>query len=103
MVSPNNIKDINGPNRHMQNENMEYEVEPEEISLESFAVRDYLDNHIWNDDNVLDSRVRNSLIDISDDFWDSCGIRWVKPKTVILTGSICNFNWSEYSDNHIST
>lgn len=82
----------------IQNENMEYEVEPEEVSLKSFSVRDYLENHIWNDDGILDGRVRNSLMDIADDFWESCNIRWVKPKGVILTGSICNFNWSEYSD-----
>jgi len=25
-------------------------------------------------------------------------ITWVKPEGYILTGSICNFNWSEYSD-----
>lgn len=86
------------PYAHIQTENVECEVEPEEISLKSFKIRDYLENHIWDEDNTLDIRARNALIDISDDFWESCNIRWVKPKTVLLTGSMCNFNWSEYSD-----
>lgn len=80
------------------NENITLEIEPEEISLDSFKVRDYLENHIWSDDGSLDLGVRHALLDISDDFWESCNIRWVKPKTVLLTGSICNFNWSEFSD-----
>ena len=79
-------------------ENIALEVEPEEIRLDSFKVNDYLENHIWNGDGSLDLSVRRALLDISDDFWESCNIRWVKPKTVLLTGSICNFNWSEFSD-----
>lgn len=86
------------PYAHIQTENMECEVEPEEISLRSFRVRDYLENHIWDEDGCLDLRVRRALMDIADDFWKTCNIKWVKPETVILTGSICNYNWSEYSD-----
>jgi len=79
-------------------ENIEIEVNPEDISLKSFRVKDCLENHIWNEDGSLDLSVRRALLDISDDFWESCNVRWVKPKTVLLTGSICNFNWSEFSD-----
>lgn len=86
------------PYAHIQNENMECEVEPGEVSLKSFKVKDYLENHIWNDDGTLDSRVRLSLLHIADDFWETCNIRWVKPISIRLTGSICNYNWSEYSD-----
>lgn len=86
------------PGREVIKENIEFEIEPEEISLSSFKVKDSLENHIWNEDGSLDLSVRRSLLDISDDFWESCNIRWVKPKTVLLTGSICNFNWSKFSD-----
>lgn len=86
------------PYAHLQTENLECEVEPEEIHLQSFKIKDCLENHIWNEDGSLDSKVRMSLMDISDDFWEECNIRWVKPKTVLITGSICNFNWSKYSD-----
>lgn len=85
-------------NHYKLHENLALEVEPEEISLKSFKVNDYLENHIWDDEGNLDPCVRRVLMAVSDDFWESCNIRWVKPKTVLLTGSICNFNWSEYSD-----
>jgi len=86
------------PYAHVQAENLEYEVEPGEVSLRSFRVMDSLENHIWDEDGRLDLRVRRALMEVSDDFWESCNVRWVKPKTVLLTGSICNYNWSEYSD-----
>ena len=38
------------------------------------------------------------LLNIADDFIDYLDIDWVKPSDIILTGSICNYNWSEYSD-----
>lgn len=85
-------------NHYKLHENLEIEVEPEEISLKSFKVRDYLENHIWDEDGNLDPMVRRVLMGVSDDFWESCNVRWVKPKGVLLTGSICNFNWSKYSD-----
>lgn len=86
------------PYAHVQNENLECEVEPEDINLRSFRVKDYLENQIWDEDGNLDLKVRKALMDIADDFWEFCNIRWIKPKTVFLTGSICNFNWSEFSD-----
>ena len=83
---------------HIANENVEVEVEPSQINLKSFKKHDGLDNKIWNENGDLDLRVRSLLLDISDDFWETCKIRWVKPKKVILVGSICNYNWSKYSD-----
>lgn len=83
---------------HIENENLELEVEPEEVNLSSFKVKKELEPKIWSDDRVLDSKVRLALMDIADDFWESCKISWVKPEDVILTGSICNYNWSKYSD-----
>ena len=61
--------------REVIKENIEFEIEPEEIRLDSFKVKDYLENHIWNDDGSLDLSVRRALLDISDDFWESCNIR----------------------------
>lgn len=85
------------PYAHIQNENVECEVNSNDINLKSFTLKNDLENNIW-DDGVLNLRVRRSLMDISDDFWDFCNIKWVKPKSVLLTGSICNFNWSSFSD-----
>lgn len=80
------------------NENYETEVESSEVDLSSFKKKDKLAPSIWKDDDVLDSKVRLKLLDIADDFWDSVNVTWVEPKGIILTGSICNFNWSEFSD-----
>ena len=39
------------------------------------------------------------LLDIADDFIEFLGVNWVKPKDIIITGSLANFNWNEkYSD-----
>lgn len=83
---------------HIQTENVESEVAASDVSLKSFKLKNELENNIWGDDGNLTLKVRDLLLDISDDFWETCGIRWVKPLTVVLMGSICNFNWSSYSD-----
>lgn len=78
-------------------ENYELEIEPNEIDMDSFKIKNNLNDDIWNGD-VLNSRVRLKLLDIADDFIEYLNIRWVKPIDIILTGSICNYNWSKFSD-----
>lgn len=85
------------PYAHIQQENVECEVDSDDINLKSFRVKNHLEDNIWDGDE-LNLRVRDKLMEIADDFWESCNIKWVKPKTVVLTGSICNFNWSSFSD-----
>lgn len=80
-------------------ENVTDEVDSSEVDLSSFALHDELFPGFWNgNDGLLNSRIRLKLLDIADDFWKSVNISWVKPKMIILTGSICNYNWSQYSD-----
>ena len=83
---------------HVQNENMETEVDADDIDLKSFRLKNELESNIWDGEDNLDLNVRNTLLEISDDFWETCNIRWVKPVDAVLTGSICNCNWSSYSD-----
>ena len=73
------------------------EVESDDISLSSFKVQDDLHPKIWVN-NKLNSRVRLRLLDIVDDFIDTLAVNWVKPKDVVFTGSLANYNWSKYSD-----
>lgn len=82
---------------HVVDENMEDEVESSEVDLSSFKKEKELPTKIWKG-NYIDSRVRLKLLDIADDFWDYVGLDWVKRKGVCLTGSICNYNWSKFSD-----
>lgn len=78
-------------------ENEEDEVEANEIDLSSFKKENTLAPKIWKDFR-LNKKVRLKLLDIADDFWDFVNLSWVKVKGVILTGSICNYNWSKFSD-----
>lgn len=89
---------LNNKQLEALNENFELEVDADEINLSSFKKKDELNPKIWIDNDTLNPRVRMRLLDIADTFWDSLDITWVKPKDIILTGSICNYNWSKYSD-----
>lgn len=82
---------------HITSENVETEVEASEVKLDSFKKNDTLAPKIW-DGYDLNPKVRLKLLDIADDFWDFTNITWVKRDGIHLTGSICNFNWSKYSD-----
>ena len=79
-------------------ENFDFEVDSSEIDLSSFKKKYELVPNIWKPDGKLDSRIRLKLLDIADDFWKYVNLTWVEPSGIILTGSICNFNWSQYSD-----
>ena len=73
------------------------EVEPNDINLQSFEVKDELNPHIWHN-NKIDSDVRVKLLEIAEDFFNALSIRWVKPIDIVVTGSLANYNWSKYSD-----
>lgn len=73
------------------------EMEANDISLKSFEIQDELNPKFWIN-NKINSRVRLKLLDLADEFYDSLNITWVKPKDIVLTGSIANYNWSKYSD-----
>lgn len=87
---------LGGNYSHVE-ENIDFEVNSSDIDLSSFKKKSEL-APIWQDEDTLDSRVRLRLLDIADDFWEFVNLTWVKPSGIVLTGSICNFNWSHYSD-----
>ena len=73
------------------------EVEASDISLKSFEIQDKLNPKFWIN-NKINSRVRVKLLDLADEFIESLAVDWVKPKDIVITGSIANYNWSKYSD-----
>lgn len=73
------------------------EVDAEDVNLSSFAVNDTLNPEIWVNEKI-NSDVRLKLLEIADDFVDSLAMDWVQPLDVLFTGSLANYNWSEYSD-----
>lgn len=92
-------------NNGMSNKNFwrHYEVvaestNPKTVDLSSFKVQKDLNKKFWKNDK-LDSKIRLKLLDIAEDFYKSLDVSWVKPKDIIMTGSLANFNWSkEHSD-----
>lgn len=77
------------------------EVSTNDINLSSFGIKDQLHPKFWvikNERYQLSSKVRLRLLDIADDFIEELSMNWVRPKDIIFTGSLANFNWSRYSD-----
>lgn len=69
----------------------------ERITIKDFKPKGSLNPKVWHD-GLMDSRVRLKLMDIASDFFDTLDIRWVKPEDVVVTGSMANYNWNDFSD-----
>lgn len=69
--------------------------------LRSFTLRKELNPKIWNDPTKkgtkMKSDIRNSLLEIAYEFLEFLKVD-VFVEDIIMTGSLCNYNWSEYSD-----
>lgn len=73
------------------------EINADDINLKSFEPKDELNPYLWHN-NKIDSEVRIILLDIAKDFIETLSVNWVKPKDIVLYGSLANYNWSKYSD-----
>ena len=71
---------------------------PEDVDLSSFEIQQSLNPKIWGQGGKLNPEVKKQLLKIAEDFMDSLDIPWVDYSDVIFTGSLANYNWSEYSD-----
>ena len=87
------------PNTYIIRRGVLNEIDRGEVNhvVDSFKPQEELNEKLWVD-GKLNSRARLRLLDIADRFVDSLGVSWVKPEDIIMTGSLCNYNWSEYSD-----
>jgi hypothetical protein len=70
--------------------------------IDSFSVRDSLNPKVWEnpkDPNkaTMVPKVREALVRIAEEFIDYLG-EDIFVDDIVLTGSLANFNWSEYSD-----
>lgn len=70
--------------------------------LDSFSVKNTLNPKVWknpSDPNKasMQKNVRDALIKIAEEFIDYLGDN-IFVEDIVLTGSLANFNWSEYSD-----
>lgn len=74
-------------------------ISPEEISIDSFEIKDTLHPRFWNEDQQLDIHIRRALLVIAKDFIDEYNLGEYEIDDIIMTGSLANYNWSEeFSD-----
>lgn len=77
------------------------EISSQDVEIvKSFKTKDTLSDAIFikkGDNYVMDKKVRDKLLDISDNFIDSLGVDFFV-HDIILMGSLANYNWSKYSD-----
>lgn len=70
--------------------------------LDSFSVKETLNPKVWENPSdpenaKMKPKVRKALLKISEEFIDYLGDN-IFVDDIVLTGSLSNFNWSEYSD-----
>jgi hypothetical protein len=73
-------------------------VNPEDIDLSSFKVKDQLNPKIFDKNQKMHPEIKTRLIMIADDFFDTLELPWVDVTDITLTGSLANYNWSKFSD-----
>lgn len=81
--------------------NLDEILNPEDVDLSSFKIKDHLDPKIWDIKDgkyVLKPNIRERLIVLADDFYDSLDLDFVDIEDIIFTGSLANYNWSNFSD-----
>lgn len=72
--------------------------EGDEKIVKSFKTKDTLCSLIFHRPTLkMREDVRKRLLQISDDFIESLGVEFFI-HDIVLTGSLANYNWSEYSD-----
>ena len=65
--------------------------------VKSFEAKENLSDQIFEGDNQMRDDVKTALLKISDEFIESIGIEFFI-HDIVLTGSLANYNWSNYSD-----
>lgn len=74
--------------------------EQDEKIVKSFETKDSLCQKIFDkdvDSFKMNKEIRKRLIEISDNFIESLGVEFFI-HDIVLTGSLANYNWSEFSD-----
>ena len=96
----NELNSTFNANKILTKESLDELCSDEELRdvMQSFDVQKHLNYKFWDEDNHLNPRVRMKLLEIADKFYKTMETTWAKPVDVIFTGSLCNYNWSKYSD-----
>ena len=74
-----------------------YLTELDDFDFSTFQLKDTLKPNFWKGAR-LNSQIREKLREIASDFWEKTGLNRVDIIDIIITGSIANYNWTQYSD-----
>tara|TARA_Y100000296_G_scaffold84937_1_gene119617 strand:+ start:854 stop:1624 length:771 start_codon:yes stop_codon:yes gene_type:complete len=74
------------------------ENDPKLASTSTLKMKKELNPEIWMKNKHLYPNIRKRLLKISQDFFDKLELNHMYPYDVTFTGSLANYNWSEYSD-----
>jgi hypothetical protein len=66
--------------------------------LKSFYIKDTLNPDVWNEKQEMDSKVREELLEIANDYIEFCDLTDFEISDIVLTGSMAFYNYSSYSD-----
>tara|TARA_Y100000310_G_scaffold166857_1_gene166542 strand:+ start:5854 stop:8103 length:2250 start_codon:yes stop_codon:yes gene_type:complete len=72
--------------------------DPDNMDVSSFKFQTELHPKIWMRQGQLDPEIRTRLLKIANDFFKSLKLPNVNIIDVNFTGSLANYNWSNYSD-----
>lgn len=79
------------------NEHIEAEETERYKPIHSFTIKDELSSKIWETDDIIIESIREQLLTIANDLFDKLELEF-DLADIILTGSLANYNHSEYSD-----
>lgn len=68
------------------------------IDLTGFKMQDHLNPKIWGDNQKLRPEIKKNLLKIADDYFEGLELEGVDIDDITFTGSLANYNWSQYSD-----
>lgn len=75
------------------------DVDPESIDVSSFEVHDEINKDFWNQpEDRLDPEIREKLLVIAQDFYNSLEVGDAQFSDITFTGSLAALNYSKFSD-----
>jgi antitoxin component YwqK of YwqJK toxin-antitoxin module len=77
--------------------NINEQMEDKENILKSFEPKKELNPKVWDEDGKLKKKIKDTLVAIGQEFHKSLEVE-APIEDIIFTGSLANYNWSQYSD-----
>lgn len=76
---------------------LEFNSQAQFEPIKSFYLQEDLNRKVWDGDDKLKENLKEEFLKISKDYLDFLEVD-IEISDLILTGSLANYNWSDYSD-----